>query len=153
AAATSAAASSFAPAPTAAAATASAAAAAPASTAAAASASSAGASAQAAPAPASKDSVNTLSTPSSPPADLTALRSDPERLARCIRSLTDSPVQPVAIDYATFTKDATSPRVPALAIVLPANADGVSEVYLVGGECGTPAGEGRFLFFGNVPLR
>jgi len=88
---------------------------------------------------------------SAPPADLTNLRNNPVLLAGCIASLTDGLVQPIAIDYASFAKDPQTPPVPALAIVLPSDTPGISEVYVVGGDCGTPAATGTFLHFATVP--
>lgn len=87
-----------------------------------------------------------------PPADLSALRGDPARLAACIQSLTDGEVQPIAIDYATY-EDEDTPRQPALAIVLPTADPKVNYVYVVDGNCGTPAGEGVFLHLATLPAR
>lgn len=79
-----------------------------------------------------------------PPADLTALRSDTARLARCVFSVTAGLVQPTAIDFASYQGR------PALAIVLPTKTPGANEVYVVGGECG--AGEdAAVLYYATLP--
>lgn len=83
--------------------------------------------------PATPPATPSVISAAAPPADLSALRSDPARLTRCIQSVTEGLTEPLAIDFAAFEGR------PALAIVLPTKTPGVTDVFVVGGECGAGA--------------